>query len=208
MIDFIIAFVSKANNIDVLTLYMGVYCMVLKTSKDIEAERRQNNTMLNLKIPLKERESRLKNNERLKQMEMYAKTIESTKLDDFSTFCSEYKQLVGDLSEYIEINNASLQTVEYQCDELVEAIESLRMEKETLTSLQTRLAIIGAAMENQYTRLNAKFSTTKQSDDSVQSTKTEKKEKNIPEKDYRDLVFHVYGRNKGLAVLRDEGYDI
>ena len=181
--------------------------MVLDTSKDIETERRKNNAPLNLKIPLKEREERLRNNDRLKRLEAYAKEVELLKVDDFTTLTEEYKKMVNDLDEYTQINGGNLLLIEQQAEELVEAIKSLHTDQEILQSFQIRLAVVGTGLENHYIRLNTKFNTMEKSNGVVQSTE-KKKEKKLPEKDYRELVFHVYGRNKGLAVLRDEGYDV
>ena len=108
--------------------------MVLDTSKDIETERRKNNAPLNLKIPLKEREERLRNNDRLKRLEAYAKEVELLKVDDFTTLTEEYKKMVNDLDEYTQINGGNLLLIEQQAEELVEAIKSLHTDQEILQS--------------------------------------------------------------------------
>lgn len=217
----------------------GEIIMVLKTPKDIESERRDNNTILIKSVPLSERQEALQLNERLKKLEAYAKTLDKTKIQDFDSLVSEYNGFTDDLTASFKVHENSLQEIIQQIELLKTCALNTLEELQVMKSAVDRASVIGGAIQSHYSRISAKFlseekrcqqleeeiytvkqekatlqkafelreKSYKESEKAIEKVKVEKQKK-LPEPEYKKNVLHYYGRNKGLDVLRDEGYDV
>jgi DNA repair ATPase RecN len=174
---------------------------MFKTVDDIISEKKACNEILRTKISRDEWHDANEKRKTLKGFEEYAEKLEKM---EYHYLMIEFDMATSALNE---ANDTKLQL-----------LESIKIATERCDIANTQLTIIGAVLRTYESKMDEKrehllnmqeqINQVKEARKNAPLSQIEKKKKVLPDEDYKNsMVFH-HGRNKALALLREEGFDV